>query len=69
MVEIFKTDVCNTQEAADVVTALKHLLPLHKINFDLQDCDKVLRIEGVGIINHVIIETVIGKGFQCKLLN
>ena len=45
-VEIFKTNVSNQQLANQIVGDLKQLYPYYRINFDLEDYDKVLRIEG-----------------------
>jgi hypothetical protein len=45
MVEVYSTDI-KTEEMANRV--LLHLLtkfPHYKINFDLEDCDKILRVE------------------------
>lgn len=45
VVEIFKTNV-NSEELADtIVFKLNQLYPKYRINFDLEDCDRVLRIE------------------------
>ncbi|WP_194766485.1 hypothetical protein [Tamlana sp. I1] len=43
-VEIFKTNVTHNQLANKIVADLKQLYPEYRINFDLEDCDKVLRI-------------------------
>jgi len=59
-VEIFKTNVSNEQLANKIVSDLKQLYPDYRINFDLEDCDKVLRIENnnaidmLGILNYGI---------------
>ena len=45
IVEIFKTSVNNQQLANQIVSNLNQLYPDYQINFDLEDCDKVLRIE------------------------
>lgn len=45
MVEVFKTNVVNEEEATELLKSLQSLLPLASINFDLQDCDKILRIQ------------------------
>lgn len=45
MVEVFKTNVATKETAAELLQSLQSLLPLATINFDLQDCDRVLRIE------------------------
>ncbi len=45
MVEVFKTNICSPKDAEQVIKSLTQLAPIYKINFDLEDCDKVLRIE------------------------
>ena len=55
MVEVFKTNVKKAGEAKRVINELLHHFPDKKINFDLQDCDKVLRVEGENIINCRIV--------------
>ena len=45
MVEIFKTDVCDPMDAVILIDAIRKAFPGHKVNFDLQDCDHILRIE------------------------
>ena len=46
VVEVFKTAVASSSEAALVLQILKAHFPSCRINFDLQDCDRILRIEG-----------------------
>ena len=45
MVYIFKTDVNHQQDADKIVIAISKIYPGFKVNFDLEDCDKILRIE------------------------
>lgn len=45
MVEVFKTNVQDQMAATELCNSLQCLLPLASINFDLQDCDRILRIE------------------------
>ncbi|MBL7858530.1 MAG: hypothetical protein JNM57_12640 [Cyclobacteriaceae bacterium] len=45
MVEVFKTNITQAAVAEKVTTELSRMLPLAKINFDLEDCDHILRIE------------------------
>jgi hypothetical protein len=68
MVEVFAT---NVQEAAtDFLTGLllEHF-PGSRINFDIEDCDRILRVEG----HHVFAEKVIGilgaSGYECRVLD
>ena len=68
MVEVFKTNV-NEDLAANrlVVLLLKHF-PKSKINFDLHDCDNILRVEGKDFISEKIMRLVNENGFTCKIL-
>lgn len=45
-VEIFKTDINDLRKAEEILCLLKGQFPMCKINFDLEDCDKILRIQG-----------------------
>ena len=47
---------------------LNNHFPDCKINFDLEDCDKVLRVEGIIPSPEFIIEVVSLKGYQCAFL-
>jgi hypothetical protein len=68
MVEVFKTNV----QEQDLATHLTHQLLLYfphcKINFDLQDCDNVLRVEGYPIQSEKIIEIFAMHGYTCEIL-
>lgn len=68
MVEIFKTNVTGLDEAATIVSMLQFHLPYCKVNFDLQDCDKILRVKGENICITTIIELLQSCGFSCSLL-
>ena len=46
MVEAFKTNVQKKIQSNMLLCILSEAFPLYKINFDLSDCDKVLRVEG-----------------------
>ena len=69
MVEVFKTNVEQKEMAEQLVSTLYLRFPLSKINFDLEDCDKILRIEGHQICIQTIIELLNGRGFECEVLN
>lgn len=47
MVEVFKTSVQNPLQADLVRQLLLVKNPLLEINFDLEDCDKILRIKNI----------------------
>ena len=47
IVEVFKTNIESFVKAELLLQELKKLLPHAKINFDLDDCDHILRIEAL----------------------
>lgn len=68
MVEVFKTNVEQTEEAELLLRFFAEYFPEYKINFDLSDCDRILRVEGEDIILHNIIEALHKKNYQCAIL-
>ena len=68
MIEVFKTNVCEPDEAKKLVDLLQQHFPCCKINFDLDDCDKILRIEGSDFITGHVMMYVKEKGFACSVL-
>ena len=69
MVEIFKTNVDDHSQAQQIVALLKHHFPAFFINFDLHDCDKILRVKGESIPINEIEGLVSANGFQCRVLD
>lgn len=54
MVEVFKTNIQDKDVADTIIRELSLHLPSSIINFDLSDCDHILRIEhGENIIEKV----------------
>ncbi|TVZ26923.1 hypothetical protein JM83_1924 [Gillisia sp. Hel_I_86] len=45
MVEIFRTNVDNENKAKKIVDAVHSNFQCYKANFDLEDCDRILRVE------------------------
>jgi hypothetical protein len=68
MVEVFKTNVVKTAEANRLINLLLQHFPGSRINFDLEDCDKVLRVEANDPMPHKIITLVRESGFMCGVL-
>tara|TARA_R110002124_G_scaffold274893_3_gene444972 strand:- start:952 stop:1218 length:267 start_codon:yes stop_codon:yes gene_type:complete len=54
VIEVFKTNVGDTLQADKILQRLNELFPNHKINFDLEDCDNILRVESVQVIVDVV---------------
>jgi len=68
MVEVFKTNVQQTKQAEELIFVLRQKFPESKINFDLDDCDKVLRIEGKDFVSGNVMQVLKKRGFLCNLL-
>ena len=68
MVEVFKTNVQQTEEAETLLLKLAEHFSTHKINFDLHDCDKILRVQGKDILVEKIIQLLNKENYQCKVL-
>jgi len=45
VVEIFKTNVEDANKASHIVNKLRQQFPTCRFNFDLADCDRILRAE------------------------
>ena len=68
MIEVFKTNVQHRELAEQLASILYERFAFSKINFDLEDCDKILRVEGKQICVENIIETLGTRGLQCEVL-
>ena len=68
VVEIFKTDVLEKSTAGLLLQELHIQFPDIKFNFDLDDCDKILRAEGDPKDTAKITEVLNSKGFDCEVL-
>lgn len=69
MIEIFKTNVEGRNESERIVQTLKKKFPSLKINFDLNDCDNILRVEGNNVFIEEIISELNSKKYMCELLH
>lgn len=68
MIEVFKTNVQEVEQSEMIVGRLLEHFPNSIINFDLEDCDKILRVHASAISNHKIIELLNSHGFHCEVL-
>jgi hypothetical protein len=69
MVEVFKTNVQKKTQSKMLLCSLSETFPSLKINFDLSDCDKVLRVEGDNMEALRIMILVKEYGFTCEILD
>jgi hypothetical protein len=68
MIEVFKTNVQEVEQSIMIVRKLLEHFPNSAINFDLEDCDKILRIHGASISNKKIIQLLDSYGYHCEEL-
>jgi len=68
MVEVFKTNVFQEHEAQMLRAQLIGYFPGYRVSFDLEDCDKVLRVEGPFVDSCLIIELVSSNAYHCAVL-
>ena len=69
MVEVFKTNVQKKAQSKILLCVLSEAFPSFKINFDLSDCDKVLRVEGDNLEALRIMILIKEYGFACEILD
>lgn len=67
-IEIFRTNIQNKRIAGKVLSELNRRFPNCKINFDLEDCDNILRVAGAEFKIPELVETVTELGFICEIL-
>ena len=69
MIEVFKTNVTTEIDALLIVQGIQRLLPGHVDNFDLEDCDHILRVQCQGkLLAKAVIRTVHAAGFHAEIL-
>lgn len=70
MIEVFKTNVKDSKQAEALVKKIHRQFPASKANFDLEDCDNILRVECAGLTLDAtaIIEVVKQGGYHAEVL-
>lgn len=70
MIEIFKTNVQTTTQSKQLLRVVKQICPGALINFDLEDCDKILRVDGIEKLQTRIVKLDLNRlGFTCEILD
>jgi hypothetical protein len=67
-VEVFKTNVSDKHDALAIIRELTEIFPEGRVTFDLDDCDKILRVACRQVNRSEVITRVTGKGFDCCIL-
>lgn len=68
MIYVFTTSIKTKQEVGQLTPHLNDLLKQAKWNFDLEDCDKILRIDTETEIIQTVINLLHNNGFDCDEL-
>jgi hypothetical protein len=68
MIRVFKTTVTSNRIASAVAQDIRRIYPAAKVNFDLEDCDRVLRVEAHDVCDKTILALLLRKGHRCEEL-
>ena len=68
MIYVFKTSIKTKKDTRKLRPHLNVLLQQAKWNVDLDDCDKILRIESMTVTAAAVIKLLRCKGFDCDEL-
>lgn len=67
-IEIYKTDIRTKEEANFITALLQFVISDCIMNFDLEDCDHILRIETNRDIKEMVYRVFNKQGFYCQQL-
>jgi hypothetical protein len=69
MIEVFKTNVENHDQAIMLLDRIHQAFADYKANFDLQDCDKILRVKSSAHVQaDCLINVLKDFGFHAEVL-
>nr|WP_294790145.1 hypothetical protein [uncultured Mucilaginibacter sp.] len=68
IVEVFKTNVAEVELSELLIQQLEDQFPDSLINFDMEDCDKILRVEASIVAPEKIIQILNSNGYSCEVL-
>ncbi|HZX58823.1 MAG TPA: hypothetical protein VFE54_08860 [Mucilaginibacter sp.] len=66
---VFKTNVTNKKKVSRIAPLLTSFPSIRQWNFDLEDRDKVLRIEAAGLKPGSVEQLLLTAGFNCQELD
>ncbi|MGA9638798.1 methyltransferase type 11, partial [Flavobacterium sp.] len=71
MVEVYKTNITKQKQAKQVIKKLLEKFPHYQINFDWEDCDRILRIENLlgQFDSKLIIDLIHNDGYFIEELS
>jgi hypothetical protein len=65
---VFKTNVSSKKKVSRVSPILKSVPTIKQWNFDLEDCDKVLRVVATSLKPGFVESLLLTAGFDCQEL-
>ncbi len=66
MIKIFKTNVSDSKEVHTILQILSLNFPsMAAVNFDLEDCDNILRVDAREVCSEDIVVQLQNLGYQC----
>jgi hypothetical protein len=69
MVEVFRTNVNHIDQASDLIAQIQRVFPGYRANFDLNDCDRILRVMAPCEINVEKLISIMNRlGFHATVL-
>jgi hypothetical protein len=68
VVHVFKTNVQDLEHAQMLCNLIQTELTVQRANFDLEDCDKIFRVESSAHMDHQIAALLRLHGFTCEEL-
>jgi len=69
MIYIFRTSVKTEKDIQKLMPYLNELLLQAKWSFDLDDCDKILRIDSLNEVSKAVTKLMHITGFECEELH
>ncbi len=65
---VFKTDIEDLKQVKKVSSYLKNIRGILRWNVDLQDCDKILRVEAEALTPRSVEAVLQNAGYYCREL-
>jgi hypothetical protein len=71
MIEVFKTNLNDTTHANDVLHKIHVTFPEYQANFDLEDCDRILRVRNLsGDVDSYFVICMLNRlGWNAEILS
>ena len=70
MIEVFKTDITDSLQAMVLADQIHDLFQEYTVNFDLEDCDRIMRVVSTSpeVQSDIIINLLKGLGYHAEVL-